>query len=302
MSQWIGVKDRRGLISSLGLLLILANCMVGAQILLERERPTTAKAEELSYLPKGNYLRVAVLGYRQIAADLLWLKAVQHLGELKQAANGYVSAYHVTDVVTDLDPKFLFAYQATGTVLSIWGERLNESIAILKKGVIHNPDDWHLPFMLGYNYFFELCDPGSAATYFRVASELPGAPTYLPKLAARMTVEAGDPAAAFEFLQRLHQQVRDERVREALENRMKEVIAEQHLQMLEEGIRQYKTRYGNTPNTIQDMERHGVIERMPTSPFGGPYEISSDGTVSVSGMNQRLRVHRARFGCQRING
>ena len=185
-------------------LLALGGTAVGVLTMVHRQRPSLVRAEELSYLPKGEYLKLAVLGYRQLAADLIWLKAVQHLGEKHQTRAGYLSAYHAVDVLTDVDPTFVFAYQAAGTVLGVWAGLPRESIALLTKGMRHHPEAWQLPFYVGYDYFYELHDPVMAARYFRMASVLPGAPDYLPRLAARMTVEVGDPQAALEFLQRLY--------------------------------------------------------------------------------------------------
>jgi hypothetical protein len=157
----------------------------------------------------------------------------------------------------------------------------------------HNPDVWQLPFYVGYDYFYELHDPVQAAKYLRMASELPGAPVYLPKLAARMTVEAGDPDAALEFLQRLYQQLQDERLRESLVQRMKEVIAERDIRFLEEGVRRYEARYGKLPVSLNDLVTKGIIQQIPKEPLGGVYELkASDGTVASTELRERLRVHR----------
>src|SRR5207247_7565864 len=187
-------------------LLALGGSAVGVRTGVERQRPSLAGAEELSYLPKGEYLKLAVLGYRQLAADLIWLKAVQHLGEKAQTHAGYLSAYHAVDVLTDVDPTFVSAYLVTGSVLGAWAGLPSERIALLPKGMRHHPDVWQLPFYVGYDYFYELGDPVMAALYFRMAAVLPGAPDYLPRLAARMTVEVGDPQAAPEVVQRLYLQ------------------------------------------------------------------------------------------------
>jgi tetratricopeptide (TPR) repeat protein len=276
-----------------GLLLSLGAATVGLLAAAERERPPAVRALELAYLPKGEYLKVAVLGYRQIASDLIWLKAVQHFGERKQTVQGWMWAYHATDVVTDLDPKFVFAYQAAGTILGVWAGRPHESIALLTKGMRENPESWQLPFYAGYDYFFELHDADNAAKYFRIAAALPGAPDYLPKLAARMTVEAGDPQAALEFLERLYVQTQDERLREGLAHRMKEVVAERDIRFLEEGVRRYKARYRKWPVRLEDLVRGGIITEIPAEPFGGAYLLAGpDGTVKSTGLRERLRAHR----------
>ena len=297
MKLQAGTESLAGWLLTGSLLVVLGGATVGILAVVERQRPAMVRAAELAYLPKGEYLRVAVLGYRQMAADLIWLKAVQHFGELKQTTEGYLWAYHAVDVLTDVDPKFSFAYQAAGIVLGVWANLPRESIALLTKGMRHNPEVWQLPFYVGYDYFYEVHDPVQAAKYLRIASELPGAPAYLPKLAARMTVEAGDPDAALEFLQRLYQQLQDERLRESLVQRMKEVVAERDIRFLEEGVRRYKSRYGKRPANLNDLVTKGIIQQIPEEPLGGVYELKpSDGTVASTGLRQRLRVHRHYMG------
>jgi hypothetical protein len=152
---------------------------------------------------------------------------------------------------------------------------------------------WQLPFYVGYDYFYELGDPVMGARYFRMAAVLPGAPDYLPRLAARMTVEVGDPQTALEFLQRLYQQTEDEQVRQGLGRRMKEVIAERDIRFLEEGVRRYAARYGQRPVRLEDLVTGGIIPRIPEEPFGGSYELkAAEGTVTSTGLRERLRVHR----------
>ncbi len=297
MKLQAGTESLVGWLLTGSLLVVLGGATVGILAVVERQRPAMVRAAELAYLPKGEYLRVAVLGYRQMAADLIWLKAVQHFGERKQTTEGYLWAYHAVDVLTEVDPKFSFAYQAAGIVLGVWANLPRESIALLTKGMRHNPEVWQLPFYVGYDYFYEVHDPVQAAKYLRIASELPGAPAYLPKLAARMTVEAGDPDAALEFLQRLYQQLQDERLRESLVQRMKEVVAERDIRFLEEGVRRYKSRYGKRPANLNDLVTKGIIQQIPEEPLGGVYELKpSDGTVASTGLRQRLRVHRHYMG------
>ncbi len=275
------------------LLSILGGAAIWALTMAEQERPAIARAAELSYLPKGEYLKVAVLGYRQAVADLIWLKAVQHFGVREQTAEGYLWAYHAVDVLTDLDPQFAYAYQVAGAVLGVWANRAQESVAILSKGMKHNPEVWQLPFYVGYDYFYELHDPGRAAPYFRLASVLPGSPEYLPRLAARMTVEAGDPDAALEFLQRLYQSVQDQRLREGLDRRIREVVAERDIRFLEEGLRRYRARYGKLPGSLGELVTGGIIARVPDDPLGGRYQMNpADGTVTSTGLQERLKVYR----------
>ncbi len=288
-------------------LLALAGSTVWVLMLMEERRPAKARAAELSYLPKGEYLKIAVLGYDHIVADLLWLKAIQHFSGRRQTQENYLWAYHATDVLTDLDPKFILAYKAAGTILGVWGSQVEESVAILRKGIAHNPDSWELHFILGYDYFYELCDRATAADHLRAASVIPGAPEYLPRLAARMTVDAGNPETALEFLGRLYARTQDPEMRESLAQRMKEVIAERDIRFLEEGIRRYASRYGSKPVSLRALVTGGIIERVPEDPLGGRYVLDhATGSVTSSGLQERLRVHmkvNPRIPCHlRMNG
>ena len=277
----------------LALCLVAILCVQGwALTVVERLRPPAARAQELSYLPSGDYLKVAVLGYRQLAADLIWLKTIQYLGERTQTKQGYRWAYRATDVLTDLDPKFSSAYLITGMILGIWANLPDETIAILEKGAKHNPEVWQLPYMLGYEYYYEKHEPGLAAKYFQMASGLEGAPAYLTNLAARMTVEAGSPEAALEFLQRMYLQVQDEQIREGLANRIRQAQVERDIHVLERSVAEYRTRYGKLPGQLEDLVRGGMISRLPDEPFGGQYMLSPEGTVNSTMVKERFRVYR----------
>lgn len=283
-----------------GALFLLGVALTGAYALpsLEEKRPPHVRAEELGYLPKGQYLRLASLGYRQIVADIIWLQAVQHLGARTDTKQGYRWTYHAVDVLTDLDPTFVPAYQAAGTILGVWAGRTQESIAILKKGMQHNPEVWQLPFLIGYDYFYELCDPSSAARYLQIAAMLPGAPEYLPRLAARMAVEAGDPEAALEFLEGLVRQTNDERLRTVLTERMKHVMQERNLRFLDAAVSRYSASYHKGPGTLEDMIAKKIIDAIPADPFGGQYVLNAEGQVQSTAHRERLRLHQ-RGSCQR---
>ena len=283
------------------LLMALMASAVAVLTMLEAHRPPAVRAQELAYLPKGEHLRVAVLGYRQLAADLIWLKAVQHFGEAKARRSQFVWAYHAADVVTDLDPKFTMAYLATGTALGVWGGMVDESIAILEKGMKQNPDEWRFPFYIGYDYFYELCDSAHAAPYIRLASTLPGSPAYLPRLAARMTVEGGDVDLALEFLRRVDEQTRDPRTHEVLAFKMKEVMAERDIRILERAVQEYHARHRRLPVSLAELIKTGMLPALPEEPLGGEYVLNGDGSITATGLKQRLKVIRL-TPCQRPSG
>ena len=250
------------------------------------------KIEEFMTLPKGEYLKPAVLGYDQLVGDIIWLRAIQVIGEDTVTQKGYDWLYHALDVVTTLDPKFAYAYQLGGVTLSVLGKVPEKSNALLLKGMKENPDVWQIPFYIGFNNFFYLNDYKTAAEYMAKASGLPGHPEYLPKLAARLYVQAGNPDTALEFLSRMYRETKDEKVRASLEYRIKEVIVERDVKFLEDAIRRYREAFKVYPDSIGKLVEKGVIPAIPREPFGGQYYFSpEDGKVYSSIIKERMRVY-----------
>jgi hypothetical protein len=122
-----------------------------------------------------------------------------------------------------LDPEFDSAYQTGGIILSVLGNSPDKSNRLLMKGLQPNPDAWQIPFYIGFNYFFYLEDYRNAAVYMDRASGLPGRPQYLPKLASRLYIQAGDPDTALEFLDRMARESGDPKIQDELKLRMEEI-------------------------------------------------------------------------------
>ncbi len=250
------------------------------------------KVERFMTLPNGEYLKPAVVGYDQLAADLIWLRAIQVIGEDTVTPAGYDWIYHALDVITTLDPKFTYAYQFGGVTLSVLGKAAEKSNALLLKGMRENPDVWQIPFYIGFNSFFYLNDYEKAAEYMARASELPGHPEYLPRLAARLYVQAGDPDVALDFLLRMYKETTDQKVRATLEQRIKEVIVERDAQVIETAIKKYRDAYKAYPERLIDLVERGIIAELPQEPFGGHYYFSpDDGKVRSSEIKDRMRVY-----------
>nr|MBI3612341.1 hypothetical protein [Nitrospirota bacterium] len=283
-----------------GVQVLALGAMVGVMLLVQREldlrrSSATVRMDRIRFLPQGKYLRPITLGYNHIAADILWLRFVQVLGERKVTAQEYEWIYHALDVITTLDPQYVAAYQIGGIVLTELAQRIDLSNRLLEKGLQPNPTAWQIPFALGYNHFFFLQDHERAAEYMARAARLPGRPPYVPRLAARLYAQAGNPEVALEFLDAVWRQTQDQTVRDALELRMKEVAIERDIRILEQAVARYGQRHGRVPQTLAELVKQGILPAIPQEPFGGVYRLDTDnGTVSSSTHPERLRVYRFR--------
>jgi hypothetical protein len=143
------------------------------------------------YLPSGRFVEQASLGYKELAADWVWFRAVQYYG-------GYAKSYHdltyftgLIDIVTDLDPHFIFPYVFAGVVVSQDMGDMGRAVSILEKGMYQNPGSWELPFEIGFLYYVGLQDAARAARYFDLAARLPGGGDRPRRFAAFVHSQAG---------------------------------------------------------------------------------------------------------------
>ena len=283
------IVDR--LLLGMGGILLLA-CVGWLQGELDqRQDRTIAQIENLAQLPKGEYLKPALLGYHHLGADMLWLRLVQVVGKKRNSMDEYEWMYHALDVITTLDPQYAYAYYAGGVILGDLANRPDLSNRLLERGVKANPDVWNIPFLLGYNHYFLLGDPSKGAEYIMQAARLPDGPTYLPGLATRMAAEAGSPDTALAFLETRLRDTQDLDMRNFLVNRMKEVTIERDLRLLDRAVETYRTEYRALPATLSDLVVAGAIPNLPQEPFGGDYRMDpKTGSVSSSTHPERLRT------------
>jgi len=205
-----------------GVVLILSLSCLFIQKQLDLIAPEIQQ-ENLLYLPSGRCIKPLTLGFNHLAhlaADFLWIKAVGYFGEHYLTDQNYPWLYHILDIVTTLDPLFQYAYEFGGLLLSMGEGNYTQSNILLKKGIHYFPDYWRLYFYLGFNHFFYLDSPFTAAPYIRKAATLPGHPPYLPNLAASLYVASHKPELGIEFLLQIYYATDDAMLREQIEQKV----------------------------------------------------------------------------------
>ncbi len=191
--------------------------------------------ENLLYLPAGPHLEFLSLGFRNLYADALWMRAIGYFGEHALGDRSYPWLFHILDQATTLDPQFRFPYYFGGITLAVAAEHAEESVRLLEKGIVRYPGDWRFPFYKGFSHFYYLQDPQRAADCMRLAASLPGSPSYLPRLAASLLAEAGRLETAIRFLETMAEGAQDEWVRVGIY----EKIAQLRAGNVPEGVRRF---------------------------------------------------------------
>lgn len=285
------MKVWREHISFWSISVIVMGLLIALQFALRPWQEADKKLERLMYLPDGEYMKIASLGYRQLLADLLWIQAIQVMGEKKVSDSNGRWLYRALDIVTTLDPQFVRAYEAGGLALTTLVVLPEESNRLLKKGMQHNPTEWKLPFLIGINYYYELYDDAKAADYISQASRLPNAPSSLATLAANLYVSAHSPQQAVNLLATMYQEATDESAKKLLEIRLKIVMIERDLYVLEQAIGGYRKMKGSNPSGLDDLVSAGLLSALPVEPAGGRYAYDAKtGAVSSTEMPERLTM------------
>jgi len=276
------------------LMFVVAVCSAGiyhVQQGIDAYKGSSAYVEEFMLLPDASEIKTASLGYESLVADLLWLKAVQHMGEREISGKGYDWIYKALDTVTTLDPKFIAPYETGGLILTIVADKTDLSNKLLEKGYAYNPDVWQLPFYLGFNYFYFMRQYKPAAKYMSIAAEMEGSPSWLPLLASRLYYQAEDPSYALEFLERMYERTDDERLRESLLKRIDLLRARAIAGELQKAVEYYEKHTGKRPATLSDLVSAGIIRAVPEEPGGGHFFIDESGRVISSTVEGSLGLH-----------
>ena len=191
-------------------------CLAGAVWLHAAQEywvPAQVDRPELLYVRSPAVLKRAALGYDAIAADVYWIRALQHFGEERLSPpshkRSYSLLYPLLDLTTTLDPYFSIAYRFGSIFL---GEpypggpgRPDLAIALLQKGLAAQPGKWQYMQDLGFVYYWHMRDYRSAASWFQRAADVPGAPSWLRPLAAVTLAEGGHRDASRALFEQLAQ-------------------------------------------------------------------------------------------------
>lgn len=257
--------------STLASLLVGSVLLAGAGVLgLRSATAAASKPYDVLHVPSGRAARVLSLGHRTFLSDLYWLETVQYIGEPKASQRGWDELLPLVDLVTDLDPRHGYAYQTAGIVLSAAG-LLEESDAILQKGIANGPPTWTFAYYLAFNNWFYRGDYATAARYAELAAKSPGASANISHLAVSLASKSGTPEQAIALLQELRATVKDGTTAGRLDEQLKLAVLERDAQMLERTIARFGQERGHPILTLHDLVREGYLAEIPQDPFGGEY-------------------------------
>jgi tetratricopeptide (TPR) repeat protein len=263
----------------------------GLTALRDRVAPREALREAVLYVPTPAVLDRLMLCYDALAADVYWIRAIQHFGGTRRAEGGakkYELLYPLLNITTALDPKFNIAYRFGAIFLSEAPPggpgRPDLAIALLKRGLQARPDNWRYMQDIGFVHYMARQDYSSAAEWFERAGDVPGAPWWLKSLAANTRAVGGDRAGSRALWTALRDSATDnEWLRNDASRRLQQLDALDAVDALQTVVDAWIAGGAAKPYTWEALVGAGRLRFVPADPTGavfylGPYT----GTVDVA--------------------
>jgi hypothetical protein len=265
---------------------------LGASVLTQvaRDRSYTMGGhapERILYVKSGEAAKRLTLDFDALAADVYWIRAIQHYGGERRTGSGarrYELLYPLLDLTTTLDPYFTIAYRFGAIFLSEAQPggpgRPDQAERLLRKGIAAQPGKWQYYYDIGFVYYWHVRDYRAAASWFQRAGDQPNAPNWLRPLTASMLTSGNDRTAA-RFLWQQMLQSDQEWLRRNAERRLLQIDALDLIDKLEAFVKRYSA--PGEPLTWEGMMRRSPLRQVPVDPTGTPFELDPvTGHVTVS--------------------
>lgn len=251
---------------------------------VDRVRTPMKKIQARGMILPPVIMKLLSLEFRTIIADFLFARASQYFGgkiEFQEptTASDLRWLYSNLTVITNLDPYFEDPYYFGNAVLTWDAGMYKEADALLKKGTEARTWDWQLPFFLGFNEFYFLKNNKTGADYILQAAKRPGAPNFLPTLAARLYHQAQDTGIAVAFLKSFYQTEKSEQIRKLYAVR---IDALEKILTIEKAVAAYRKKTKRLPPNLEVLVRSGVLGEIPSDPYGGKFYLARDGSVKTT--------------------
>lgn len=262
--------------------------MTASVLLLNRIDKLHPRAviEDVLYISSPQFVKRASLGFDGLMACIYWTRTVQYFGgrHLDQGES-FNELAPLLEITTALDPNMLPAYQFGASFLAPpppngAGEP-ERAVQLMKFGIAHNPEDWHLYYDLGFVYYMELKDYKDAARAFELGSRLPDAHPFLKILAGRMAEESGDFTTARMLWSATYESSHETNIRENALEHLRDLKVDEDVTNLQAAVTLFGQHEGRLPASIEALAAALHLPGVPVDPNGRPYKLDAEGRVLV---------------------
>ena len=261
---------------------VLMAASIAVQMVRDRGWAPFVPPDPTMWLKSGAVADRVFLGYKNLVADVYWMRAVVYYGgkrrhSVEQEESGaarsanFEQLYPLLDLVTSLDPRFKRAYRFGAVFLAdsypSGPGRPDLAIALLQKGIERDSVRWEYMEDIGFIYYWWVKDFDKAAEWFKRAGDEPGAPSWLAPLAATTLAEGGNrQGSRMLWTQLLNSDIDWLRRDAAL--RLQQLDAMDTIAELTPVLRRFVERERRYPSSWEELAEVEGLPRVPTDPTG----------------------------------
>ena len=248
----------------------------------------------------GSRLKGFAFGFEGLLADWYWMRALQYIGDKIVASKTDVNIddlrdlnprllYPYLDNATDLDPQFINAYSYGAMVLPAIDPE--KAIAITKKGIANNPNEWRLYQHLGY-IFWKLNRYEEAGESYATGAKIPGSASFMTLMSASMKTEGGSRATSRAIYEQMLVEPSDEGTRITAERRLAQLDSLDERDAIDAVLAKYKESNSRCINDLREVNSQ-LPAKLPAGrafridaqnrvvdPTGAPYLLDKDKCVA----------------------
>jgi tetratricopeptide (TPR) repeat protein len=270
MSRTQAPKKSRGTLLLVGLLLVSAAGFSALKITTDTIVRSKLPGSSIIYIPSGKFLKYATFGYRALAADAIYLWAIQYYST-PTIDDRFDHLDHIFAIINELDPRYQDPYEVGALIAVQEARNVRAAFSILDRGAANNPDQWVYPFNAGHVAMMTLKDFALAERYFAQCMKIPGAPEFVERLRANAIFKKGDLKTSWDTWREIYDRAPDERTRKIASNHLYNVKATIDRTALEGEAAKYRDRYGRFPADLETLARTGFVREVPKDLDGKDY-------------------------------
>jgi tetratricopeptide (TPR) repeat protein len=266
------VRARRRGFASLALTaVLLASCagLMALKTAVDRIPRQKIPGASIIYIPSGKFLKYATLGYSSLAADLIYLWAIQYYSTYT-VVDRFQNLEHIFSIIAELDPRYTDPYEVGALIAAYEARDLDLAFKILDLGLAKNPGQWLFPFEAGH-YAQMAKDYETAKRYYEKAMKIPGAPEIVKRLYGAASFKTMDLKTAWEMWLEVRDTATDDRTRKIADNHLYQVKSAADIGGIQAALARFRERYGRLPAELAELVRTRLLPALPLDLDGRDY-------------------------------
>jgi len=262
MAKKASAKKGTATILLVAFLMAAAAAFMALKVATDRVGREKLPGSSIIYIPSGKFLKYATFGYRALAADAIYLWAIQYYST-PTIDDRFDHFDHIFAIINELDPRYQDPYEVGALIAVQEAHNPAAAFSILDRGAANNPDQWVYPFNAGHVAMETLKDFPLAEKYFEQCLKIPGAPEFVERLRANAIFKKGDLRTSWETWLDIYKRAPDERTKKIASNHLYNVKAAIDSAALEDAVAKYRERFGRRPGDLEVLVRTGFLREVP---------------------------------------